>query len=416
MSKKEILAKLFSLQRFGIKPGLERTLNILGDRGNPHRDFPSVHVAGTNGKGTVCSFIASILQESGLKVGQYTSPHLVDFNERIRINGEMISDEDLVAMATEYLPYSEKFGGTFFEITTAMAFEYFAKKKVDIAIIETGLGGRFDSTNVLTPLVSIITSIDYDHTEYLGDTIEKIAFEKAGIIKQNVPLVLSQNAPEVREVIKNRFDRVNGIEDDFYYSRIDPNHKKYFVRSPLLGRHVKENLSVVISALDFLRNTYTISDEAIMGGISKVRENTGLSSRIELLQENPPLLLDVCHNESAIATLIDTLKSSFSQHEKWDVVFAAMKDKNTARILNLIKPICGKLHLPQLKIDRAETNHRLRQIADTFGFEKIQEYDSVEDLFQQNITALKPVLITGSFYLAGEILPIIKNSLNREKK
>ena len=257
----------------------------------------------------------------------------MDFNERIRINGEMISDEDLVAMATEYLPYSEKFGGTFFEITTAMAFEYFAKKKVDIAIIETGLGGRFDSTNVLTPLVSIITSIDYDHTEYLGDTIEKIAFEKAGIIKQNVPLVLSQNAPEVREVIKNRFDRVNGIEDDFYYSRIDPNHKKYFVRSPLLGRHVKENLSVVISALDFLRNTYTISDEAIMGGISKVRENTGLSSRIELLQENPPLLLDVCHNESAIATLIDTLKSSFSQHEKWDVVFAAMKDKNTARIL-----------------------------------------------------------------------------------
>jgi dihydrofolate synthase/folylpolyglutamate synthase len=297
-----------------------------------------------------------------------------------------------------------------------MAFEYFAKKKVDIAIIETGLGGRFDSTNVLTPLVSIITRIDYDHSEYLGDTIEEIAFEKAGIIKQNVPLVLSQNAPEVREVIKNQFDLVNGNVDNYNYSRIDSDHKEFFARSPLPGRHVKENLRVVLASIEVLRNTYRIFDEAILDGISKVRENTGLSSRIELIQSEPPLILDVSHNESAIATLIETLKSSFPQHEKWEVVFAAMKDKKTAKILNLIKPICGKLHLPQLKIDRAEKNTKLKQIADTLGFEEIQIYDSVEDLFQQNITAQKPVLITGSFYLAGEILPIIKNSLNREKK
>ncbi len=202
--KEEILAHLFSLQRFGIKPGLERTQHLLNFLGNPQNSFPSVHIAGTNGKGSVCSMLASVFMEAGYKTALYTSPHLVRFNERIRVNIIEISDNDIIRLAEILMPEGEKIGATFFEITTAMAFRYFAEQKVNVAVIETGLGGRFDSTNVLKPLLSVITSLDIDHTEYLGKTIKDIAFEKAGIIKENTPVIVSRNSTEAISVIKEK--------------------------------------------------------------------------------------------------------------------------------------------------------------------------------------------------------------------
>jgi dihydrofolate synthase / folylpolyglutamate synthase len=490
-SKKEILDKLFSLQRFGIKPGLERTRDVLAERDNPHHDFPCIHVAGTNGKGTVCSIIASVLQESGHKVGLYTSPHLVDFNERIRINGEMISDEDLINLAESYLPFSEKYGATFFEITTAMAFEYFAKQKVDIAVLETGLGGRFDSTNVVIPLVSVITRIDYDHSEYLGDTIEEIATEKAGIIKQGVPVVLSENSPEVVEVITSVAKKKNSgliipcseYETDNYAVQAnisDASNKilhSAFPGSvqndnpdigtpvssnvipakllgaeagiqenvgntnktgqgtdnnaaqpnisdamsiketplPILGLHQQENLTTSLAALDMIKEKYNISEKSIEKGFNNISQNTGICSRIELIRNEPELILDVSHNESAIKSLVSTMQEEFPEIGKWNIVFAAMHDKNISSILNILQPICYKLILPQLKIDRAESNISLESIAKENGYDNIVKYDSVEDLVESNMVDENATLVTGSFYLAGEILPIIKKSLNRKK-
>lgn len=451
--KAGILRKLFSLQRFGIKPGLERTLKLSEFIGNPHLKFPSIHVAGTNGKGSVCSLLASILMEAGYKVGLYTSPHLVNFNERIKMNGIEISDGEMIELAEELLIGEQKWGCTFFEITTIMAFEHFARNKVDIAIIETGMGGRFDSTNILKPILSIITSIDLDHKEYLGNTLEEIAFEKAGIIKEKTPVVIGKYEESVRnvfyEIAKSRMSQIFEsneycrIENNLYYQDfsqsfdvISTNEKLINVQLPLAGKHQLDNIKQVISAINVIKDDFNITNENILNGFRNVKDNTGLIGRVDvfffedrsqkleyrrqyndrlilqtqddLFEKHVPVVLDTGHNPEAIKRLVETLKLHRPDIEKWNFVFGAMEDKEINAILNQIESICNTLILTRPKIDRAISIDKLFKKAQNYHFVDIIEIEDVYEAVKYVIDLSNPSVLCGSFYLAGEALPVLE--------
>jgi dihydrofolate synthase / folylpolyglutamate synthase len=424
MQKKEdILNKLFSLHRFGIKPGLERTLKLLVHIGNPHLKFPAVHVAGTNGKGSVCAMIASILKEAGYKVGLYTSPHLISFNERIRINKTNITDDAMVDIAEKLMTGSRNFEFTFFEVTTAMAFDYFAKNNVDIAIIETGMGGRFDSTNVITPLVSIITNISLDHKEYLGNSLEEIAFEKAGIIKDKVPVIITANNKSIRNVLQKKAKETNSqiIYSTDEYSIIENEYHQDFTQEILFksksgelnklildlpGRHQSENLIGALSAIELIKTKFPVKTDNISTGLTKIKENTGLRGRIELFENGKQkFILDTGHNPGAISKLIETLKLHRPDILKWNFVYGAMADKDIENILGLIHPVCDEIILTRPDIDRAIGLNELETFAKRKGFNKIHICPVVKDATHLLQNLKKPTVITGSFYIAGEALP-----------
>ncbi len=417
--KKEIIDKLYSLHRFGIKPGLERIIDLLTAVGNPHSNLKTIHIAGTNGKGSTSSLIASILMEAGLKVGLYTSPHLIRFNERIKINGEEIDDDILIDLTKKYLPFSEKLSATFFEITTAIAFDFFSSQNVDIAIIETGMGGRFDATNVITPLVSVITSISLEHKEYLGDTVEKIAFEKAGIIKDHVPVIVSCKDEKIINVIKSVAAEKNSnyleaeeletvIQHQFLPDLstdvcVNFNGNLAYTKLPLPGAHQIDNLELALYAL--LQTDFDISLENVSDGISRVKENTGLSTRIELIKSDPKFIIDSAHNEAAVKSLVDTL-STHLPDIKYNVTFAAMSDKDIRALLQLLKPICKQLILTQPKIARAASVEDLNDIAQELGYTNIVSTHNTVDAVN-NLNFESNNLVVGSFYLTGEILDLL---------
>lgn len=418
ISKENVLKDLFSKQRFGIKPGLERTLSLCESAGNPQNKFKSVHVAGTNGKGSVCSAIASIIMESGYKTGLYTSPHLVDFNERIRINHNLIDDNQLVELYKQLSEKSDEIGATFFEITTVMAFLYFAENNVDIAVIETGMGGRFDSTNVLSPLFTVITKIDSDHNEYLGDSIQKIAYEKAGIIKLNTPSIVSRNTEEVYKVIES-----NSLENKIIYAvnQIDlfriGNEKsiisKWHIKwndsiiefeYPIPGSHQKDNLAAVFSAITELSHYFNIEKQSIINGLKNVRQNAGLHARIELLSENPLIIVDGSHNSGSIENLFETLSEVYHS-KKWNMIFAVMADKDIGNVFEYIIKYADSVTVPKLKIDRALNSDVLAEEIFNKGFENVISTQSVNEALRIN-EKKDNILIFGSFYLAGEVLEI----------
>ncbi len=306
-----LLEYLYALERRGIKVGLEHTQELLKVCGNPQDNYQSIHIAGTNGKGSTSAMLASILIEAGYKVGLYTSPHLIRFNERIRVNGIPISDNSIVEFVSRYKPTIENIQSTFFEATTAMAFEYFSQEKIDIAVIETGLGGRLDSTNVLNPKVTIITSITIDHTEILGKDLKTIAFEKGGIIKNGTPLVLSSQSNAVKEVIleiaKNKNSKiiycsqrniknisVSEIGTSFNWNGIDYN-------TNLIGQHQAYNAILTIEAVKLISNK--IDDKSISDGLKKVK----WPGRLQKLHGTLPIFYDVAHNSHGIQVALDTL-------------------------------------------------------------------------------------------------------------
>lgn len=425
VSKKRILLdRLFAKLRLGIKPGLERTLQLSEFVGSPHLKIKSIHIAGTNGKGSVASVIASVLTESGYKTGLYTSPHFVDFNERIRINGIKISDEEIVAYADDMLDFAESINCTFFEITTVMAFKYFADKGTDVCVVETGMGGRYDSTNILNPLISIITSIGIDHTEYLGDTLELIASEKAGIIKKNTPCIIGESAEKMSSIFIKaaheigtqlifagkayEFENIT-FHNDFTTtcSAISQAGKKDIV-SVVPGLHQLSNLKCSLTCIDeIVKLGYRITDAAILDGIRNVKINTGLIGRIQLLRTNPLLLVDVSHNPEAISELIRTI-GLFNNNIKFSFVFAAMADKDLKSMLEKIRPIAKNLLLPELKIDRAQKPHKIAKVASELGFTDIQIFDSTQSAYESILN--ESTIITGSFYLAGEFFEIFQKS------
>jgi len=306
-----ILDKLFNLQRLGIKVGLDHTYELLNRCGNPHNKLKAIHIAGTNGKGSTAAMLQSILRKAGLNVGLYTSPHLVNFNERIRINGLPIPNSFIIKFMKIFNDDIDKIKSTFFETTTVLALYYFCYKKVDVSIIETGLGGRLDSTNVLNPNLSVITSIDIDHQNLLGNTINEIAHEKAGIIKKNTPVITTKQPKEVLDILIDRAEKLNSKIDivndpdkifiDHYYTKFAVDKKEFSI--PLLGEHQAYNASLAIRASSIFMeklNYQTISDGLV---------TTIWPGRFQKLNKKLPIFYDVAHNSAGINTIRLTLKS-----------------------------------------------------------------------------------------------------------
>ena len=419
-SIQDLLNYLFSLHRFGIKPGLDRIQFLLSFLENPESLYPCIHVAGTNGKGSVCSILASILQSAGYKTGLYTSPHIRLFNERIRINGECIPNEDIARLASKLMPEIEKEHTTFFEVTTAMAFAWFAEQNVDIAIIETGMGGRLDATNVIeSPLATIITSIDLDHTEYLGSDLLSIASEKAGIMKKGSPIIIGESRIELLSFFKSFaihkqassciiIDEKSAVHSVLYNRDLSMhidlsigNQKYVEVKSERAGLHQIRNIQTALLALHEISELFPCDELSIRKGIEFTSLISGIDGRIQLLQTNPPIIIDVGHNPACIKRLLETIDMCGYSHNKWQIVFGAMSDKPIQEMLGLFAPYCDVLLACSPNIERAMPASQLALLSKDF-IQDTEYFQSVADAVYKGIDSKKPLLITGSFYLAEE--------------
>lgn len=419
MSIKPLLDELFAMTFHGIKPGLDRITALLDTIDHPERRYPVIHVAGTNGKGSTCSMLASILQHAGYNVGVYTSPHIRRFNERIRINGALIDDIDIARLARPLMDAAAPIGGTFFEVTTAMAMQYFAERRVDVAVIETGLGGRLDATNVVEPLVSIITAIDYDHMEYLGTTLPKIAAEKAGIIKEGIPVVIGDTRRELRTVFSTTAEQlhasityasdvikvdVDALRKDLTMSvgAVDDESLRYY-DVDLCGRHQAQNVAAVLATLPILRDVYFIDEAHVRDGLRTVRQTTGLGGRIELLSSDPLVVMDVSHNPAGIRTLASTLEQCGYPASSWQVVFGAMADKDVEDMLDALRPLVATLHVCAPDLPRAMYVDQLHDSATTTGISRVVSHVSVAEACGM-ARAMGPTVICGSFHVADEAI------------
>jgi len=396
-----MFARLPMYQRQGktaFKKDLTNILKLDVHLGYPSQKIKSVHVAGTNGKGSVSHLLASILQEAGYTTGLYTSPHLKDFRERIRINGQPIRKNCVINFIKRNKTFLEQNQLSFFEMTVGMAFEYFAKKQVDIAIIETGLGGRLDSTNIIRPEVSVITNIGLDHTQMLGDTLEKIAREKAGIIKEKTPVVIGRKQKETQKVFEETAARKKA---PVYYSTYE-NTKLY--PSALKGNYQKENIATVLKTIAVLRSkNYRITDKNIQNGLLNVIKNTGLRGRWDILQQNPLVIADTAHNEDGLKIVIQQL--SGLDFDKLHIVLSVVNDKNLDKILPLF-PKKATYYFSKANIPRGLEAGVLQQNAQTYGL-KGKIYPNVSSAYQ---TALQKagkndlIFIGGSTFTVAEII------------
>ena len=328
----ERLPMFQNIGKTAFKKDLTNTLALLESIGNPHKQIKCIHIAGTNGKGSVSSMLASILSQAGYKTGLYTSPHLIDFTERIRINGHCIPQSEVIKFISKTQIHIERIQPSFFELTVAMAFDYFNQEKVDIAIIEVGLGGRLDSTNVIQPELSVITSIGWDHMDLLGNTLESIAFEKAGIIKENRPVVCSRFIQsEALEVIKKKSE----LEQSTFYLS-EPSPKKFELALSLKGSYQKQNLDTVCTSVRVLQNmNYNIKEEDITTGLQNVTQLSGLRGRWERLNDDPIVICDTGHNAEAIPYLIDQLEEEYPDVPK-HIIWGMVSDKDRNKILKLL--------------------------------------------------------------------------------
>ena len=322
-----LFAKLPMYQREGAiayKEDIGNIIEAAKHLNNPHKKFKSIHIAGTNGKGSVAHMLASILQESGYKTALYTSPHLKDFRERIKINGEMIAEQEVIDFVSENKHLFEKLEMSFFEMTVALAFDYFAKEKVDIAIIECGLGGRLDSTNIINPQLSIITNIGLDHTNLLGDTLEQIAAEKAGIIKENTTIIIGREQKESKQIF---IDKAASEKAKIHFTESENNYS-----SDLKGIYQKENIATATMAVKQLSELgWNIGEKNIKNGLQKVVENTQLLGRWQTLNDKPKVICDVGHNEDGIKQIVKQIKKI--PYQNLHFVFGMVKDKNLSNIL-----------------------------------------------------------------------------------
>ena len=363
---------------------------------NPHTQFKSVHIAGTNGKGSTAHMLASILQESGIKVGLYTSPHLKDFRERIKINGEMITQKQVVNFVKENQVIFDKMKLSFFEFTVAMAFDYLAKQKVDIAIIETGLGGRLDSTNIIRPELAIITNISLDHTNLLGDTIEKIAIEKAGIIKNEIPVIIGRKQKETTSIFKKIAKEKNA---NLNYA----SPKKHYV-SDLKGEYQKENINTVITAIKQLQKQgWAITENDIEQGLLKTVANTKLLARWQTLSRNPQIICDTAHNEDGIKEIAKQLRNS--KYKQLHIVFGTVNDKNLDTILSYL-PQDAKYYFCNANVSRAMNAEDLKKKAAKYKLNG-KTFTSVREALKcakEDANAADLIFIGGSTFVVAEVV------------
>lgn len=405
------------------KADLKTTLALLAKLGNPQEKFKAIHVAGTNGKGSVCHILASILQEAGYKTGLYTSPHLKDFRERIKINGEMIGEDNVVDFVAKHKNDFEQLKPSFFEMTVGMAYDYFAKEKVDFAVLETGMGGRLDSTNICQPVITIITNIGFDHLYFLGDTIDKIAGEKAGIIKKNVPLVVGskqeKSSPVFEQVAFVKNTSVSYADEHFELKKLHTRNVKqriydvWFdnqlymenIESPLLANYQKDNLATVLQAVQVLNQNIEkiIEKDTIRSGISGVLKNTGFQGRWQILGTNPLTICDTAHNADGIQAVVEQIAETPFNHLHF--VFGMVSDKEAENILMLL-PKNATYYFCKPDIPRGLDADELKQLGFKAGL-RGKSYSSVMHAYHSAINNTGPndmVFIGGSTFVVAEVI------------
>jgi len=418
---------MFGLERGGIKYNLKNIKSLLKLLKNPEKNFKSIHIAGTNGKGSVSSIINSVLIEKGFKTGLYTSPHLTDFRERILINGNYIPKKIILDLINTYYNDIEKIKPSFFEVATALAFEYFSFKKVDYAVVETGLGGRLDSTNVLKPLLSIITSIGVDHTEFLGKTIKRISQEKAGIIKDITPVVIGDVSDDSKKIFKSfaraKKSEITFSENAYSIEVIKSNEQGFYFRSkgkiglsknfffPVIGDYQLKNIKTAFTSLDVIGHKEKIifRDKEILTGLRNLKSNSNFHGRFEMISENPIIVIDVSHNLQGVENIENNLK--YFRYDKLFIIFGMMVDKQYKECINeLSKLNASKILLTKPDYKRsAEPDDLFKAVIK--GKTKFDVKKNLKESFvyAKSISTHKDlILITGSFYLVSDFLKIFK--------
>ena len=423
------------------KADITNTVSLMQHLGNPERRFRSIHVAGTNGKGSVSHFLASILGQAGYKVGLYTSPHLVDFRERIRINGAMIPRERVTQFVQEHKDFMQSLGLSFFEMTVGLAFDYFASEQVDIAVVEVGMGGRLDSTNVINPLISVITNIGFDHTQFLGTTLPAIAGEKAGIIKPGVPVVIGQTHPETQPVFRRKADEQHApifFADQNY--RIDPlppqkpasgldadrilnlrftvapltaqaiHYGSRFV-SPLSGSYQLYNLATLFQTLQLLPSVgLTVEESHIRDGIARVVADTGLHGRWEQLDDKPLTICETAHNADGIEAMLGKLRTLPYSH--LHLIYGCVNDKDYAHILRMLPTERTTFYYSQPSVPRGLPVAQLAETAAACGMPG-EAFPTVGQAIAAARAAADPeadlVLVTGSIFLVADAVEYYSN-------
>lgn len=399
------------------KKDLTNTLLLCERLDNPHKKFKSIHVAGTNGKGSVSHMLAAIFQTAGYKTGLYTSPHLYDFRERIKVNGIMCDEDFVIGFVERIRPAIEEIQPSFFEITVVMAFDFFVQQRVDIAIIEVGLGGRLDSTNVITPELSVITNIGWDHMNLLGNTLEEIAFEKAGIIKENIPVVIGEKKEETETVFRNVASRKHApiffaeenlilkdyqlLPDSIEISIADKSSSIKNYRSDLAGIYQTKNILSVLQAVELLKE-WKLSQQHIQTALKQVKQLTGLHGRWEVIHESPAVVLEVAHNKDGIGQMLQHLQNiSFN---KMHIVLGMVKDKDIDAVLGLL-PNEATYYFTQAHIPRALDAQALQEKASAFNL-KGNYYGDVNNAIHQALNNSEKddlIIVCGSIFLVAEV-------------
>ncbi len=421
--KEKVLNYLYGLEKYGILLGLDNIHILMSLLSNPHKKIKTIHVVGTNGKGSTCAFLSEILISAGYRVGVYTSPHLIRFNERIRINNRQISNRDIERLALEIKEMIDKSAFkdrpyTFFEVTTALAFQYFYEKQVQIAIIEAGLGGRLDATNVLTPELTIITNIGLEHKEFLGDSIEKIAFEKASVIKEKVPAITACDTAEglkvIKEIAKQKkaslyilgkdFNFSEKGLYDFGYSGIGRNIENLMLKN-LVGINQFKNASLALAAAEILMEKgYRISDLALKKGIRNAR----WEGRFEIIRKEPPFIIDGAHNPHGVTALVENLKR-FYPSKRFIFVINVLRDKDMSEMIGLFRDLALKIFVAPNKNERSYSYNELKK---RFGKEKnFSVFKNIPLALKSALSSDQPLIFTGSLYGIGEAKEFLKDEI-----
>lgn len=415
-----LFSRLPMYQRIGpaaYKANLNNSLYLDEILGHPHRNYPCIHVAGTNGKGSVCHLLSSVFQEAGYNTGLYTSPHLLDFRERIKVNGKAADENFIISFTDKINKTIEQIKPSFFEITTAMAFQYFAEKLVDVAIIETGLGGRLDSTNIIMPVLSVITNISLEHTALLGNTIQLIATEKAGIIKKDVPVVIGRRCADIDDIFSKHSPEVffaedeyqcffKGYENDFSIFDVRKNnlviHEKLFCG--LSGSYQQENLATIMKCIDILQPLFRkINYSSVKNGIKNVIKNTALYGRWQIIRKNPMIILDIAHNQDAISKMLLQLKNY--HFKKLHIVLGMSSDKNHIEIIKLL-PGNANYYFCKPNVPRGLDSGQLLKFAQEYNLAGIDSF-TVDNGISNALSKASEndmILITGSAFTVADAL------------
>lgn len=401
------------------KADLDNTLALCKHLGDPQKKIKTIHIAGTNGKGSTSHMLATVFQQCGYKTGLYTSPHLKDFRERIKINGEMIPRDFVTAFVEKTKTFSEEIEPSFFELTFVMALEYFVHQNVDIAVIETGLGGRLDSTNVITPLLSVITNIGFDHMDILGDSPGKIAYEKAGIIKPGIPVVIGEAIPETKIIFREKARQTDSAiffaEERFAIKSVKPGNETLRVEVldidkkqnnnytlDLTGLYQAKNLLTVLTAIDVLKNIFSLEEKYIHKALGNVKNFTGLHGRWEVIRRKPLVVLDVAHNVDGIQQLVNQINNS--RYKKLHIIFGIVKDKEIKKVLQQL-PLDAEYYFTRAHIPRALPENELLERAGEFHL-KGSSYSEVNMALKAAMDAASEedmIIVCGSIFVVGEV-------------